>query len=352
MKKIIIFLSILVILVPMFGISTLAASDTLTVMKTAVAPIIDGELDESYKLIADSKEDVLIFEVETMTTGLKKQVQVYACWDNDYLYILVKADCNEPHVAYMDNAAEHWIFNAHYLMTAICPEDPTLEKYTGTGEDGGWSWGDLYAAQYMYEYTMIKDSKTGDNVIDNHFNSISTKAAYAYDIKSEGGYDCYEQKIPLEQLTTPAVANGVKPEEGSVLGVGFALGFSDVGTGYATKADTVDLSFYFTNKSINNLITLKLESDLAPGEESSVDESSAVSEATSEDASEPTSEDDTSVVASEELSDNSVADTASDDVSDADDKDGFEYWWLVIAGGVAVIAAVAVVIIIKNKKSV
>lgn len=350
MKKIIVFLCILAILIPVFCINSFAAKENSAIMKTAVAPKIDGELDDCYKLVADSKKDTLMFHINIISSSIKNQVQIYSCWDNEYLYLFIKADCNEPHVAYMDNANEHWIFNAHYAMTSICPDDASLDVYKGTADDiGGWEWGELYNSNFMYEWTEIKDSKTKENVMDCHFGDVKSKTGFEYDVKSSGGYDCYEQKIPLKLLTSSQAANGIKPEIGSVFGLGVSVGFSDVGNGYVTEQDKVNFSDYYEGKkNINGLVLCELKSDLKPGEESSVvssEDTSSEASNSSEVISEPTSEDDSSVTnSSKESNDINSSTTSEDDPKDFDD------WWIVIAAVGTVVIVAGLVYIVRRKK--
>ncbi len=346
MKKTIIFVCIIAMFICLFGINATAETENIIIYKTAVAPEIDGNLDDCYELVADTVFNSELFIIDT-APSVENDVEFYACWDNEYLYIFVKAVCNEPHIAYMDDDSEHYIFNAHYMMTAICPEDPTQSKYTGTAdEDGGWEWGPLSSANYMYEWTVIEDSNNGDNVISDHFGKISEKSGFEFCVKSADGFDCYEQRIPLKQLTTSAVKDGVKPTVGETFGFGFAVGFTDVGTGYAENPDVVNFSDYFRPKKVvNNLMVFELDSNLLPGEES---EQSSEEESSEETESEPDeSSVDTSSEAESEESDVEVI----GQVSETEEDDGFDYWWAVIAIAGALILFTVLIIVIRSRRN-
>lgn len=347
MKKIIIFLFVIFVIIPLFSINAAAETDATSIYKTAVAPVIDGELDDCYRLVSDSTFNFKLFTVKTKP-GVKNDVEFYACWDNDFLYIFVRAVCNEPHVAYMDNATEHYIFNAHYMMTAICPDDPTKSVYTGTADDkGGWAWGALSSAKHMYEWTIIEDSRNGNNVISEHFNFINSKAGFEYDVRSADGFDCYEQKIPLKLLNTPQAPNGVKMAEGEVFGFGFAIGFTDVGIGYANEPDVVNFSDYFHEyKIVNALMVLSLESDLAPGEESSADETSDEVSDNSDELSAETSE--VSVAAE---SDATVSQKTQASISSEDNGNGLGNWWIPIISAAVAIAGTVTVLIYRKRRN-
>lgn len=331
-------------------------SQNVLVYETDVAPEIDGVLDDLYTmyLVADTVVSGENFILDA-PDSLNDDTKFYACWDSQYFYTFVQVPCNEEHVAYMDNETEHYIFNAHYLMTAICPEDPVQDKYFGTNtNEGGWDWSALNGANYMYEWTVIKDSRNGDDVISCHFNNIQSKAGFEFACTSEDGFDCYEHKIPLASLTTSEV-NGISAKVGTIFGYGFSAGLTDVGCGYISTDDVVYYSDYFAEKTIVKLVTLELASDLVHDEseeessEESVEESTEVSEdipdEESDDVSEKEPED-------ESKSENSEESKSGITVSDSDDDKNSEggLTWLWIAIGAAVVIAAAVVVIIINKK--
>lgn len=325
-----------------------AAADKKSVLiyETDRAPVIDGVLDDLYSefIVADSVVSEENFVLSAPDT-IRDESKLYACWDSNYLYVFAKIACNGTHVAYMDNETEHFIFNAHYLMTAICPDEPTDKKYFGAADTlGGWEWSPLYTANYMYEWTVIKDSRNGNNVISDHFGSVSTKSGFEFCVTSENGFDCYEQKIPLAQLSTSA-SKGVTPKVGSVFGYGFAAGLTDVGNGYVSTDDVVNYSGYFdTNKVIVALVRFELASTLVHGDDSSAE----ASDVTSEEASDVTSAEETSEVSAvSAVSEQSASSEASvqSEASSESESGGFPTWgWLVICGvGIAVLAAVIII---------
>ncbi len=352
MKKLIIFLCVIALFIPVLCISTSAAG-AITIWKTATAPKIDCVLDEGYQLIADSKKNATLFEI-TNKQNVKNHVEIYACWDNDYLYLYVKADCNDPHIAYQEG--NHYIFNAHYLMTALCPDDSTQEKYKGTNDSkGGWDWSTLYGKNYLYEWTTIFDSKAKEKKIADHFGALSSKTGFEYATKSEKGYDIYEQKIPMKMLTTSVMSSGMKPAKGTVFGLGASVGFVDVGEDYKEDQQVnTNLSKYFDGKNLNALQLCKLDSKLNENEESSAVSSNVSSQVTSSSTASNTS---SAVVSSTSASTSSktesskpAASVASNAESDTSGSGDFEYWWLIISGVAVVIAAIAVVLIVRKRK--
>ncbi|MDD4163886.1 MAG: hypothetical protein PHD66_01505 [Eubacteriales bacterium] len=348
MKKTALIICIMLVMIPLICMNALAEADTVTVYKTTVAPEIDGELDDCYRPVANTIENDDLFNVLTTTDGIKTDVDFYACWDDDFFYIYVKAACNEPHIAYQDDEIDHFIFNAHYMMTAICPDDSTKSVYTGAEAGGGWKWGTLDSANLMYEWTVIEDSNDEKNVISNHFNNVESKAGFKYDVKSGGGFDCYEQKIPMKLLVTSQVKNGLIPKPGAIFGFGFAIGFTDTGTGYDGDKNTVKLSNYFLdNKIVNDLTLVELASDLT--EESSEEEESVEisAETSSKEPDLEKSAEDKSKSESEKADDDDKS-YKSDDI-EKDESESFDDWWIVIAGAALVVIAVTVVIIRKKK---
>jgi hypothetical protein len=343
MKKLITFLFVFALFIPIFCINT-SAAEPITIWKTATSPKIDCVLEDSYQLIADSLKNPQLFKIKN-NQNVKNNVQIYACWDKDYLYLYVKADCNDPHVAYQEG--DHYIFNAHYLMTALCPDDSTQAKYKGTNDaNGGWEWGALNSANLLYEWTTIYDSKNKTKARADHFGALGQKTGYEYDTKSEKGYDIYEQKIPMKQLTTSAVKNGLKPSKGTVFGLGTSLGFVDVGTDYKDEQQvSTNLSNYFEGKNLNKMVLCKLDSNLNEPEESeetSSAASSAASSAVSSKASTSSKTESSKAASSAAASSTAPADTTTDN--------GFEYWWLVATGTAVVIVAVVSFLIIKKRK--
>lgn len=246
-----------------FALESSAASIAL-IYESANDPVIDGVVDsEGYRLICETGSDPTGNLKTWEGCTVDDTMQLYACWKGDYLYIAVKVVCNGEHVAYMDNASEHFIFNAHYMMTCMCPGDPYQDVYKGDQEDGTWSWGALYNASHVWEWTIINPSQDTDSDISDHFRNMSAQEGFEYKVATADGYDTYEQKIPLSKVLNSTQTGGIKGEVGSLFGLGFMIGLTDVGTGYVATDDEVYFSDYFTgDKYINGMAYCKLASDI------------------------------------------------------------------------------------------
>lgn len=366
MKKIIVFLLCLALIVPALCIFSSAATTKLPIYKITAAPKIDGELDTSYKLIADSKANKKLFNIAT-GGKTKNQMQIYGAWDDTNMYLFIKVDCNDPHVAYKDDAEKHWIFNAHHLMTAICPDDSSKSIYTGkTDTHGGFDWSSLYNANFMYEYTTIANSKTNQKEIADHFSNMSTTAGFEYEAKHIKGYDCYEQKIPLKSLKNSKVTS-FTPKVGAVIGIGLAVGLVDVGNDYQDAKESVYFSNYFLNedgnKTVNGLTLLEFKDNTNPSEstastpaESTTSTESVVSEVSSapSESSVPT---DSSVAAeskvdaeSKEASTVSTASNPASNTSDTQSGNETSPWvWVGVVAGVLALGGGAAYFIFRKK---
>ena len=283
MKKL---LSILITLTLVLGLTAAfafesSAAGIVSIYEAAKDPVVDGKIDsEGYRLICKTGDDATGYLKTWEGCTVDDSMELWACWKGDFLYIAVKVVCNGEHVAYMDNAGEHYIFNAHHLMTCICPDDPYKNCYVGDNEDGSWSWGGLYNKQFIYEWTIINPSQDTDSDIADHFCGMSGLEGFEYKVVTEGGFDVYEQKIPLSKMTTSEAPNGVKGQVGSLFGFGFQLGLTDWGTGYTdeTYQDYVYYSEYFTGaKKVVGMAYCKLVSDIEkePSQEESTEEPAA-----------------------------------------------------------------------------
>ncbi|MBO7738112.1 MAG: hypothetical protein J6S77_05320 [Clostridia bacterium] len=285
MKKL---LSILITLTLVLGLTAAfafesSAAGIVSIYEAAKDPVVDGVVDsEGYRLVCKTGADTTGYLNTWEGCTVDDSMELWACWKGDFLYIAIKVVCNGEHVAYMDNAGEHFIFNAHHMMTCICPDDPYKDCYVGDNEDGSWSWGGLYNKQFIYEWTIINPSQATDSDIADHFCGMSGLEGFEYKVVTEGGFDVYEQKIPLSKMTTSEAPNGVKGQVGSLFGFGFQIGLSDYGTGYATVGpdgdynDYVYYSDYFTGaKKVVGMAYCKLVSDIAKpdngGEESATE---------------------------------------------------------------------------------
>ena len=96
----------------------------LTIYEIETAPTIDGVIaDGEYHLVSSWPLD----KDEFISRGDYVQnidVEYYMCYDENNLYFAVKTVCDGDHVAVMDNDNKRYVFNAHYLMTLIIPDDP------------------------------------------------------------------------------------------------------------------------------------------------------------------------------------------------------------------------------------
>ncbi|MBQ3597884.1 MAG: hypothetical protein II987_01325 [Clostridia bacterium] len=287
MKKL---LSILITLTLVLGLTAAfafesSAAGIVSIYEAAKDPVVDGVVDsEGYRLVCKTGDDPTGYLNTWEGCTVDDTMELWACWKGDFLYIAIKVVCNGEHVAYMNNASEHFIFNAHHLMTCICPDDPYKDCYVGDNEDGSWSWGGLYNKQFIYEWTIINPSQETESDIADHFCGMSGLEGFEYKVVTDGGYDVYEQKIPLSKMTTSEAPNGVKGQVGSLFGFGFQIGLSDYGNGYANAGeerdydDYVFYSDYFTGaKKVVGMSYCKLVSDIAkdPAQEESTTEPEA-----------------------------------------------------------------------------
>lgn len=265
--SILLMLTLVLGLTAAFTLESSAASIAL-IYESATDPVIDGVVDtEGYRLICETGSDPTGNLKTWEGCTVDDTMQLYACWKGDYLYLAVKVVCNGEHVAYKNDAAggTHYIFNAHHMMSCICPGDPYQEIYKGDNEDGTWSWGALYDAQHVWEWTIINPSQDTDSDIADHFRNMSAQEGFEYKVATADGYDIYEQKIPLSKVVNGTQTGGIKGEVGSLFGFGFQIGLTDWGDGYTdeTYEDYVYFSDYFTgDKYINGMAYCKLASDI------------------------------------------------------------------------------------------
>ncbi|MBP5255891.1 MAG: hypothetical protein J6Z80_02430 [Clostridia bacterium] len=199
------------------------------------APTLDGKIeDDEYKLVSEwPLDDDVIVSRGDYAKNIK--AYFYMCYDADYLYYAVKTECEEPHVAVMDNDNNRFVFNAHYLMTLIIPDDPTrVDEETGKniypGQEAGW--GDLNNGGYAYEWSTIYPSETvgstteGTPFVTDHFLNMSSQLQFS--TGSADGYDYYEMAIPWSALKNKYNPDGVKVEKGSVFGFDCTVGLTNV----------------------------------------------------------------------------------------------------------------------------
>ena len=110
------------------------------------APTIDGVInDGEYHLVSFWPADIEMKSVGDFVDNI--EAYFYMCYDKDNLYYAIKTQCEE-HVAMMDNANNHFIFNAHHVMTLIVPDDPTKADYPYEADKCDWS--SLYNGNYGF----------------------------------------------------------------------------------------------------------------------------------------------------------------------------------------------------------
>ncbi|MBP5231753.1 MAG: hypothetical protein ILO68_08475 [Clostridia bacterium] len=234
-----------------------ALGDVLLIYDTKDEIVIDGKKDLGYNLISyngDKKDGNWVPNTDLEVDG---KAYLYACWDTNNLYLYIEVPCNEEHSSYMDNASQHYIFNGHHAMWALLPDNPYQDKYYGDLDDGRYNWSTLYNAAFMYEWSTICDSRTGETVVTDHFKDLTTKSNFKCVCLADGKKDTYEVQIPLKDVVTKDTPDGIPAEEGSLFGFGFRLGLIDTGTegvngdGYADDSmweyrQNVQYSDYFT----------------------------------------------------------------------------------------------------------
>lgn len=203
----------------------------VNIYEIASAPKIDGKVEEG-----EYGQAIAIWPTDTIMQAKGDyaesiDVNIYMCYDAEYLYYAVVTECDEPHVAF--NEGEHYIFNAHHIMSLILPDDPTKTKEDGTfvyPNDEDYDWNELYNAGYCYEWTMIYNSKKNAPEAADHFGEITKKAKISS--SSANGQDTYEIAIPWSEMKSKVQTTPLKGEDGTVFGFDCTLGLTDVGDGY------------------------------------------------------------------------------------------------------------------------
>ncbi len=246
-----------------------SAAGIVNIYESATDPVIDGVIDSGvYRFVCATGDDPTGNLKTWEGCTVNDDMELWACWKGDFLYVAVKVACDDPHVAYDSwtvSKQEHYIFNAHHMMTCIVPGDPYQETYKGDNEDGTWSWVALSEANYVWEWTIINPSQESDTDICDHFRNMSAQEGYEFKVVTADKFDIYEQKIPLSKVVNSVTAGGIKAEVGSLFGFGFQMGLSDWGDGYTdeTYEDYVYYSDYFTgDKYIHGMAYCKLVSDI------------------------------------------------------------------------------------------
>ncbi|MDL2287079.1 hypothetical protein LJB90_00750 [Eubacteriales bacterium OttesenSCG-928-G02] len=285
MKKI---LTLTLVLVMLFALAvpTMVSAENnpeITIYKVSKAPVIDGTISKGEYQLIDRYPDLKAIAAHGYGEILDANpnsysAEFYACYTDDAVYIAVKSECDE-HVAYMDNDAQHYIFNAHHAMTMIIPDDPRKDAYKPTAADGFWTWSDYASAPLkMHEWTIIADSrpeKNGANDISTHVipaitGAIDAFAGFEYKVKSTGGFDYYEMKIPFAAFKSDVQTEALTSKTGTIFGLGIAVGLNDVGTGYTTGS-FINLSQGYANggKRLQDAAVIILGGDYVEPVESS-----------------------------------------------------------------------------------
>ena len=270
-KKIISILTVLTLIMGLTAAFSFesSAAGIVNIYESATDPVIDGSIDSGvYRFVCATGDDPTGNLKTWEGCTVKDDMEFWACWKGDYLYVAIKVACDDPHVAYdswTNSGIEHFIFNAHHMMTCIVPGDPYQDAYTGDNEDGSWSWTELSKASYAWEWTIINPSQESDTDICDHFRNMSIQDGFEFKVVTANGFDIYEQKIPLSKVVNSVSSGGIKAEVGSLFGFGFQMGLTDWGEGYTdeTYQDYVYYSDYFTGaKDIHGMAYCKLASDL------------------------------------------------------------------------------------------
>ncbi len=257
------------------------------------SPVIDGTVDEG-----EYGDPIAVWPTDSIMQSKGDyaesiDVAIYMCYDANYLYYAVVTECDEPHVAF--NEGEHYIFNAHHLMSCIIPDDPTRlddnDEFVYPCADD-YDWGVYYNAGYCYEWTMIHNSKTDALQTADHFGTLTATAGVKCASASKNGQDIYEIAIPWTAMYSKTQPNPLIGEDGTVFGFDCDIGLTDVGDGYndANGNYVYFAGCYTDSKDLRGcaVVTCAGKYEEPSSEEPS---SEPVSEASSEDsASEDTTE--------------------------------------------------------------
>ncbi len=212
----------------------------VNIFETETAPVIDGIVNEG-----EYGSPIAVWPTDSIMQSLGDyaeniDVAIYMTYDADNLYYAVVTECDEPHVAYYEG--EHWIFNAHHVMSCIIPDDPTRlndnDEYVYPNAEG-YDWSQLYTNGYCYEWTMIHNSKTDATELADHFLTLSQTAGVKCETSSANGQDVYEISIPWSAMVSKVQTNPLKGEEGTVFGFDCIIGLTDIGDGYDPDANGV-----------------------------------------------------------------------------------------------------------------
>ena len=200
-----------------------------TIYEIDTAPTIDGVIEDGeYHLVSFWPADIEMKSVGDYVDNI--EAYLYMCYDENNLYYAVKTECDAPHVAMMDNSSNHFIFNAHHVMTLIVPDDPTKADYPYEADKCDWS--SLYNGNYGFEWSMIFSSEevagahgANESFATAHFIGVPSTN---YKCGSADGWDCYEMAIPWSALKNNYNPNGLTGAKGEVFGFDFNIGLSNI----------------------------------------------------------------------------------------------------------------------------
>ena len=335
MKKMLVTILSLVMVFSAFAVLASAddALSALEIPKLKAAPTIDGVLDEGeYYLIGSLEDGTLRINDSTQ----EPEAEFYAGWTDTDFYYAIKVACNEPHVAYAEG--DHHIFNAHHVMSALIPDDPTKDIYVGSEEGNRWKWADVYSGNYVFEWTTILNSKTNSVEMSDHFLSMTTAAGTQMVASSADGYDVYEFKIPFDVCKTEKNGNvALKAESGTSFGLDFTIGLDDVGDGYegtAAEDGTYRGTYLWLGRNFDDARGKKLSECriLILGDEPREEESSSAAESSN--------------------AATSSAAASSKPASKAPDTGDNGYIMYVIIAVVAVAVVAGIILVMSRKKSI
>ena len=162
----------------------------VSIYETETAPVVDGVVNEG-----EYGDPIAVWPTDSIMQykgdyAKNIDVKIYMCYDAENLYYAVVTECDDPHVAY--NEGEHYIFNAHHVMSMILPDDPLRENEDGTyfyPDASGYDWSALYSGGFCYEWTMIFNSKTNAPEAANHFLGLTDEAGVKFSTSSANGSD-------------------------------------------------------------------------------------------------------------------------------------------------------------------
>lgn len=235
MKKALSAIVALVMLFSCFAVFAVSAEEgnnrEFIIYKVSTPPTIDGVIEDGeYPLVTAWPDDTEMPHRGDYVANI--EAYFYMCYDDEYIYYAVKTECDDPHIAVMDNGNKRYIFNAHHIMTLIIPDDPSKDIYPGADE---YDWTTIYNGGYCYEWTMIytSDAVTGVHEANmpfysDHFGNLISGNKATYATKNADGWDYYEVKIPWSSMSSAKQSTPLTAEEGTIFGFDFSIGLTNV----------------------------------------------------------------------------------------------------------------------------